>query len=218
VNNIKTEYPDIYDEIFTRNDYRVNADEITDRVVVDVGAHVGMFCLFVSQFNPALIIAIEPNKFCLDKLANTLNIIPFLSTQNVRYTFYQRAVHENTHDKLFLHGDKDSGETSTSYYKSDRPVDANITLSQIAEMYCLYDKDVGSVLKMDCEGSEFNILLNTPKETINTFEHIYIEIHQNGLFPVEYLKNHIISCGFELVSDFYNRAIHPNNVCKFRRI
>ncbi|NJM41259.1 MAG: FkbM family methyltransferase [Anaerolineae bacterium] len=54
-------------------------------------------------------------------------------------------------------------------------------------------------LKMDCEGGEFEILLNASCETLRNFSHICMEYH-DGFTPYSHqdLAKHLAGCGFEV--------------------
>tara|TARA_B110001454_G_scaffold218179_1_gene245484 strand:+ start:2845 stop:3144 length:300 start_codon:yes stop_codon:yes gene_type:complete len=50
------------------------------------------------------------------------------------------------------------------------------------------------ILKLDCEGCEYDIILNTPKELLQKFTHIQIEYH-NGY---QNIKQTLESYGFKV--------------------
>jgi hypothetical protein len=79
-----------------------------------------------------------------------------------------------------------------------------ITLDSLLYQQNLLGDDI--VLKLDCEGSEFDILMGTPVETIRRFRTIFIEIH-NDTNPNPAYKdssvviNRLQECGFNKIKD-----------------
>jgi len=53
-----------------------------------------------------------------------------------------------------------------------------------------------SILKIDCEGCEVDILLNIEKETIQLFSEIQVEYH----FGYENIKQKLESFGFDVIT------------------
>ncbi|MEM3714871.1 MAG: FkbM family methyltransferase [Nitrososphaeria archaeon] len=64
------------------------------------------------------------------------------------------------------------------------------SLLQIAEMYGLKD----AVLKMDCEGCEYPILLSSSKSTVRRFAQIMLEYH----YGYKNIAKRLIECGFDV--------------------
>lgn len=54
------------------------------------------------------------------------------------------------------------------------------------------------VLKMDCEGCEYNTILNSSKETLRKFTHMQIEYHDG----YQNLKTKLQNCGFYVTKFF----------------
>ena len=62
------------------------------------------------------------------------------------------------------------------------------TLYKIVHRYGLHD----AVLKLDCEGCEYNLILNSDGKTLRAFKHIFIEYHHGYLD----LKRKLVDEGF----------------------
>jgi hypothetical protein len=65
-----------------------------------------------------------------------------------------------------------------------------VTLEEVVKRFKLKD----AVLKMDCEGCEYNSILNTPNEILRNFEQIMLEYHYGYLN----LKKKLKEAGFEV--------------------
>jgi hypothetical protein len=78
---------------------------------------------------------------------------------------------------------------------------------------CLNNYDGDLLLKMDIEGSEYEVLISTPIEVLSCFRIMIIEFHYlNKMFDP--LINRIFKACFErILTDFHVAHIHPNNCC-----
>jgi hypothetical protein len=76
------------------------------------------------------------------------------------------------------------------------------------------------ILKIDCEGSEFDILEPIDKDVIRRFKIIYMELHGNTNINVDYqdvsiVENKLTNCGFTRVLNmpmlmfYYDQSIPP---------
>jgi len=69
-----------------------------------------------------------------------------------------------------------------------------IPLLTIEQIFKEYNVDSQSILKMDCEGCEYDIIKSTSKEILKKFTHIQIEYH----FGYIDLKKKLEGCGFNV--------------------
>jgi len=73
--------------------------------------------------------------------------------------------------------DVDEEETGGTFHKlSDMGSVEAVTLDEIVDRFGIHG---GAVLKMDCEGCEYEVLPLTKPETLNVFDQVFIEYH-NG--------------------------------------
>jgi FkbM family methyltransferase len=70
-----------------------------------------------------------------------------------------------------------------------------LTLANIIDKYDVTSQD--AVLKMDCEGCEYESVFSAPKEVLRNFDHIQIEYH-NGY---KKLKEKLEECGFKVSAE-----------------
>ncbi len=158
---IRKRYPSLYDDIFVKNNYGVEEVEIKGTTVFDVGANVGFFSLYAIERGASKVIAFEPNPATFELLSKNINqgnIFPI----NV-------AVAEPGVYKLHIEGEH---EGSTAVVDGDGP-----------EVYCVYlqmflaGAGTNNVLKIDCEGAEFDIIPSLGKQELRQFKYIYLEAH-----------------------------------------
>lgn len=180
-----------YEEIFIHNTYNALSKEIQDSVIIDIGANVGGFSIFCKELKAKKIYAFEPSHDTYNQLVeNTKNFDNILT--------YNLAVTEKSDSEVFM--SDASVEADIWQKKTDNVIPTKtITLEDIMSMTSINNK---LVLKIDCEGSEFDILYSTPKEILKRFSYIYLEVH-NKLNPRyidkhEELLQYISNLGFDL--------------------
>jgi FkbM family methyltransferase len=89
------------------------------------------------------------------------------------------------------------------------------------------EQDCEKILKLDCEGSEFEIVLNSNPETIKIFSYLYLEIHDelNPKYKKQekYLLKYLNDLGFEVVHTAppfgfytYDGKFHPAPVATYK--
>lgn len=156
--------------VWLAEDYKISGFEIgKDDIIIDIGAHIGLFSLFVSQnckngkiycFEPIL----ENYNLLLEniELNKKENIFPF-----------NHAVSENSDDtKIYLNSD-DSAHSILSSGKKFIQV-KSITLKRIFDDNKI---DNCNLLKLDCEGAEYEIINSVPNEYLLKINKLIIEYH-----------------------------------------
>jgi FkbM family methyltransferase len=177
----------IADEIVTR--YKL--PDLTFKpgdVILDIGAHVGVVSCYLAKKWPGVrITAFEPvrdnyDRFVRNIQANDLaNIAPY----NIALTSDGR--------NLELHGDHASNTGGYSAWSEGPDV-------SIVESFPLRDWLIGScitriaLLKLDCEGAEYELLRSFPWETV-TVDRLIMEVHEN-----EYTRR-AFGSGARLIAD-----------------
>ena len=174
-------------------EYKSENFDIKDTdIIIDIGGHIGLFSLYASQFcKNGLIYSFEPvpenYNLLIDNIqSNDLNQIkPFnLAVSN-----------SNSNVKLYLNDDE-AGHSMFSKSSKTITVDS-ISLQQIFD-----DNNIENCnfLKLDCEGTEYEILQNLPLSYFNKIEKIVIEYHMADSHPelLENLKKLLISQNYSL--------------------
>jgi FkbM family methyltransferase len=174
-------------------EYKSENFDIKDTdVIIDVGAHIGLFSLYASQFcKNGLIYSFEPvpenYNLLIDNIkSNDLNQIK---------SFNRAVSNSNSNVKLYLNDDE-AGHSMFSKSSKTITVDS-ISLQQIFD-----DNNIENCnfLKLDCEGNEYEILQNLPLSYFDKIEKIVIEYHMADSHPelLENLKKLLISQNYSL--------------------
>lgn len=162
-----------------------NFDNITFKegdVVVDVGGNVGMISIYLAKKYPFLkIYAFEPVKQNYENFKKNikLNNIPdgIIFVEHAAVTKDGRSISmsiNTTNSGGSSIESVDWGQRDQLY--SSEGTTASITLDQIFDKYNIQHC---KLLKMDCEGSEYEILYNTSPETLKKCENLRAEFHTN---------------------------------------
>ena len=201
-NNIVMEVPrrllHEFKEIFMEECYTRRVFHLPDGpTVIDIGANAGFFTLFAaSRFPKATIIAFEPIAINFNQLERNRNL-----NEDVCIFCRQMAVYGHAGEVLLSFDPDDSFTTAASVIRGEDHQKATIkvasmTLPDIFEAYQLKRCDF---LKMDCEGSEYDILYNCPDKYLHRVVQMAIEVHK-GTEPnhnIESLANYLNAHDFQ---------------------
>ncbi|MDR0693449.1 MAG: FkbM family methyltransferase [Puniceicoccales bacterium] len=167
----------VADEI-GRNSYDFsNIDFKEGDVVIDIGGNVGMISIFLAKKFPFLkIYAFEPVKENFENFKRNikLNKIPdgVITVENLAVTKDGRTVNLNI-DMTNSGGSVLCAEKSVDSFQSCDV--QSITLEDIFKKFAIKSC---KLLKIDCEGSEYEILYNTDKDILKRCEHMRGEFHE----------------------------------------
>ena len=165
--------------------------------IVDIGANTGFFSLFMlSRFPTARVIAFEPIPVNFDLLTRNKKM-----NAECNLEIHNKAVYGESRKVTLKYDASDSFSTAASVFEnkigSDEIEVDTITLPEVFEKYKLDSIDL---LKLDCEGSEYNILYNCPEKTLDDIKAIAMESHpgeaenENKQALIRFLNNK----GFEV--------------------
>lgn len=170
----------VFNEIFVDKEYRILDKIILEAKypIIDIGAHTGMFSIYARMLNDVVpIFAYEPDEmnYANMKLNLKENGIKNVYTKNVAVA---GKVAERT---LYLSKDSHNhsivnSESSGDFSGEEKKVFAT-TLTKIFGQNRL---NAVSLVKMDCEGAEFEIIKNLPEDLFNKIAVFYVEYHNYG--------------------------------------
>lgn len=145
----------------------------SDPVIVDIGANVGIISFyFAKRFPNAKIYAYEPHPI------NYANLVKGIEANGLTNVFpFNKAVLDDSDSEIEIYLNREnSGASSVFYPTEDSAFVDTITLEEIVTEHQIKKIDF---LKIDCEGSEFEILENS--EILYTdnlpIQRMFVEIH-----------------------------------------
>lgn len=151
--------------VFKKNEYSFLPVE--DKKVIDIGANIGDSPIYFASKGASRVIALEPDKISYE-----------YALKNVTSNGFSKTI-----DVLWA----GCGPNNISRNEEHPEI---LTLKKILEKYCSRPQ----ILKVDCEGCEYDLILNASCDNLESFSHIQIEYH----FGYQNLKSKLEECGFEV--------------------
>ncbi|MFT7153916.1 MAG: FkbM family methyltransferase [Bacteroidia bacterium] len=184
-NGVSVEVPDrmmhTAKEVFFTDDYKF--DQIqrpvlnlsSEPIVIDVGANVGYLSAFTfTRFQKARVFSVEP-------IPNNLELLRRNKERNNQFNWnITEGVLSDKNESLEIQFDKaDSFSTSASMYGLDKSNHSIMVKSQTLDNLVAENGLKGiHILKLDCEGAEYDILYCLRSELLNSIAFITMETHQ----------------------------------------
>ena len=174
-------------------EYKSKNSEIKDNdIIIDVGGHIGLFSLYASQFcKKGLIYSFEPVPENYDLLMDNIK------SNNLNHIkpFNLAVSNSNSNVKLYLNDD----EAGHSMFSTSSKA---ITVNSISLQQIFDDNNIETCnfLKLDCEGTEYEILENLPLSYFDKIQKIIIEYHMVDSHPelLESLKKLLTKQNYSL--------------------
>lgn len=198
-------------QVWFRRVYQVGS---SDRVIIDAGANVGFFSVYAAAQNPKCRVwAIEPFAATFERLVETVAINGFKD----RVSCHRLALAGSRASRLMtssaaasqLMSLLPSGSAGTGAV----PVVA-VTLADFLNENGLLAADL---LKMDIEGSEFEVLLTAGTDTLRRIRRIEVEYHKpQGSGSKKQLMRRLEEAGFRQTFDTGSEDVY--GIAHFERI
>lgn len=167
----------IVDEAWVENVYRIYESQFSEQgVFVDIGANIGCVSIFVDSFNwnrdldkKIKVYAIEPEPNNIELLKQNIANNPI---KNI--TLIENAIwHEN---KTVSISNKGGNSSIININNEDNSQVQAITLDNLFSTYSIQEVDV---MKIDIEGAEFDLIINTPAETLAKIKRLVLEFDKS---------------------------------------
>lgn len=159
-----------FTNVWILEEYNICRMDIQENdVVIDIGAHIGLFTIYISQFcTKGRIFCFEPIKENYELLSYNINLNKI---ENVR--IFSKAVTDKSDTiRIFLSSD---AAAHSLFIKGTKYVEVeSTTLREILDSNKI---EVCNLLKLDCEGSEYIILNSLPNFYFERIQKIVMEYH-----------------------------------------
>ncbi len=182
-------------EIFVNEDYAFKGNRDAAINILDIGANVGYFSLYITKrFPNAKICSFEPFPDTFNRLTENIN-------QNVASNIkpYKYAISDFNGTSDFYSFDWAGcntlidGKFDEGHYKVTK-VDC-LPFDDILKTTGVNEFEFG---KIDCEGSEYRIFLNSKDEVIRSVKNYIIEVHDDKEFSKQDLVNRFKTLGYKV--------------------
>ncbi len=165
-------------------------------LVVDIGANIGMFSLFALRSRASEVIAYEPNPESYNVL--TKNLSQFTNNSEIR--IFQLAVSGKAGENVYIPIDSSPYNVISRTQSGNEPKNCvPVKTTDLDEIVaCLNGRRI-DYLKVDCEGSEWDIFSKCTSKTLEQIQRIRMEFHpQKGIGNSQMIAR-LQSNGFRLV-------------------
>lgn len=163
-----------------------------DDVIIDIGAHIGAFSLLAaSKAKDGHVYAVEPCKESYEYLERNvlLNALSNVSTYRLALFGEKGAA------RLYYHPKDNSGHTITKMLSSEYE---EVQMTTLEDFMRSANIDRCDLMKLNCEGAEFGIILNTPREVLERIRILLVLYHLDLATgdSEQHLVHHLNKCGF----------------------
>jgi FkbM family methyltransferase len=153
---------------------------VNPKVVIDIGANIGCVSLLAAA-RGAQVYAFEPEQLNFETLCFNVTVNKF----NNNIKCIQKGVGIPGETKLYIH-DNNSGATS-SYLEQKGLLESNyqlVNFISIHDVFSKYNINSCDLLKLDCEGSEKDIINDLDDELVAKINQISLEFHDKKLINI----------------------------------
>jgi FkbM family methyltransferase len=168
--------------IFHEQDY--DFLPVKNRVVIDIGANIADSSIYFSMIGAKKVIALEP--FPKNFEVAQKNII--LNGFTDRIELLNAGCCGGQSKDMVL----DTSANGVCCQSMQSSLGSNIHFYTLRELINKYNIDSPAVLKIDCEGCEYDIILSNDKTMLDKFSHIQVEYHHG----FRDLKKHLVDANF----------------------
>lgn len=196
-------------EVIHKAEYRIPTDAIDAGgpvLVIDIGANIGLFTLFVKmRFPQAVVHCFEPYPPTFALLQKNVGHLPGVHLHN------EALSNVDTTLKMRVHPDN-SGQNSLKVgWPSES--ESEVVVRKASDVYRELGEPAIDILKLDTEGSEVEILSSLRKNLIHV-GHILLEYHTDGdrrkidkMLSDFYLFEIITEHGISGVAKYVNKVL-----------
>jgi len=190
---------EIVREIFFKQPYTRRLDLPARPVVVDIGGYIGDFALYAVKYLDARrVVVYEPTQENYAVLRHNIE----LNGYGDRITAIDQAV--GRAGEVVLNVQKlDAGEMHVSSYWYPEAEHRHIACVSLDELLDTHQLDVVDLLKVDCEGGEYDIFPDAPDAAFDRIRNIALEWHEVPGYEakLERVTNRLVSAGYALSQD-----------------
>lgn len=162
-------------EVFLSGVYikNINISPHSPPVVVDVGAYIGDFALYAAKYLNAHVIAYEPIQENFGILLENIKI----NDLEDKIKPWNKAIGLDT--SLVLNVTKKEDEIhASSFMYSDTGERITVESGTLEDVFNENKINKIDILKIDCEGCEYDVLLNSPNKVFQRIKNIVFEYHE----------------------------------------
>lgn len=190
---LKEQDANMHREVVESNQYHLNKQNMRDRIVIDIGANIGAFSLYAATLGAKQVVAVEPISMSYNTFLKNISRTG-LST----ITTHKKLVSDKGNQFIKVSINDNAGANSMYNVSDNFEVVETMTFRDIMNQIVGHD----ILLKLDCEGAEYDIILNADPMDMVRINEIMMEVHTD-LHPKhkgrEIIENKLKEFGFNNV-------------------
>jgi len=168
--------------IFHEQDY--DFLPVKNMVVIDIGANIADSSIYFAMIGAKKVIALEPFPKNFEAAQKNITLNGFTD----KIELLNAGCCGGQSKDMVL----DASSNGVCCQSMQSSLGSNIHFYALRELINKYNIDSPAVLKIDCEGCEYDIILSTDRAMLDKFSHIQIEYH----YGVGDLKRHLVDANF----------------------
>jgi FkbM family methyltransferase len=176
--NPRTPLQFLFTDIFVRQEYtnpHIPAIKPND-VVIDIGASIGMFSLYAASLSPSITV------YAFEPAADTFAVLQKnIAANNLANVHCQECAVSSTTGELPFYMDSGSlGDSAIQEWigKENVVASGRVVCISLDELFARFKIAHCDFLKVDCEGSEFDIFAAASAQTLRAIAAIALECHE----------------------------------------
>lgn len=177
----KVQYRDDTDEsviyeVLQAQDYKACEEQIRKAAaIIDIGAHIGTFELFARTLNETAPI------YCYEPLPDNYDVLKANIKENhLKNVFPSQQAVAGTVGQMQLHLSSNNHNNSLQTpYSSATETTLQVQTTTLERIFHKHRIPHCDLLKIDCEGAEYEIFENTPTEIFAKIGAIFMEYHEH---------------------------------------
>ena len=192
----REKYPLIWKEYIEDNVHQIMQEDVAGKAVLDIGANIGFVSMFFLAHGARFSVAVEPHPATFEIMKDMVASQPVIPLNVAAYNGLSKRVHMTT---------EEGGNLGIS---KSVPADEGVESWPLSHFLGYFDQDDNDlVLKIDVEGSEYDVLLYAAGADIRRFQTIFLETHQAPHLPphdarkAQYLKTYMSFLGYEVKNE-----------------
>ena len=185
----------IFNDVIIRRVYNPPGFEIKKGdLVLDIGAHIGLFSVLASK-NASKVFAFEPEpqNFSLLSKNKSINKI-----DNI-FTFNKAVSGKKGSAELFLNHSNMGNNSFYQHLLGKKTDKINVETINLKDFFHQNEISQIDFLKVDCEGSEYEVFFNCPTDLLKKIKSISMEYHNiDERRNMDSMKNFLENAGFKV--------------------
>lgn len=138
-------------------------------MIIDIGAHIGIFSILASLNYKNKILSFEPDKSSFDLLKSNIE-----NNQINTIDFYNNAIGLSGNQKFYQ---SSSGELGNNFYKKNLFNYYMVKSYSLQEMFINFNIKKVNLLRINAEGSEFDIITKDYSSYLDFIHNISVDYH-----------------------------------------